>query len=90
MAAKVFFDPARVRVTVLLRCETTKISTTEILREAGVWHCVIFYVTDTIYRSRVLPAVSSRGGHQNSSERRKSSLPLRLRKFSLSTMYCMR
>ena len=43
VAAKVFFDPACSSVTVLLRSETSKISTTESVREAGEWYWVAFY-----------------------------------------------
>ena len=42
MAAKVFFDPVCSSFTVLLRWETSKISTTESVREALEWCCVVF------------------------------------------------
>ena len=43
MEAKVFFDQASSSFSVLLMWETSKISTTENLREANEWYCVGFY-----------------------------------------------
>ena len=43
MAAKVFFYPACVRVTELLSCETSKISTTEIFERPE--NCIVSFST---------------------------------------------